>query len=88
MTKAEKEKYIIEELRYYGKVREMNGYIENEIVENIIAKALWNKRATNMYGDKLLTEEERKIINKVYKSMLDKKIIIKSKKGTCTKLII
>lgn len=88
MTKTEKETYIIEQLKYFGKVREMNGYVENSIVTDIITMALWNKKGTNKHGVDILTEEEFKIVNKVYKSMLDKKMIIKSKKGTCTKLII
>jgi len=88
MTKAEKEKYIIEQLRYFGEVREMNGYVENDIVLNILSQAIWNKRAWDNSCRLILTAEELRTVNKVYKSMLDKKIIVKSKKGTCTKLII
>ena len=87
MTKQEKEKYIIEQLEYFGKVREMNGYIENSIVINIISKALWNKKGTNKHGIVILDDDELKTVNKVYKAMLDKGIITKSRKGTCTKLV-
>ena len=87
MTKQEKEQYIIEQLKYFSKVREMNGYVENSIVLNIISKALWNKKGTNKHGVDILTDAEFETVNKVYKAMLNKGIIIKSKKGTCTKLV-
>lgn len=86
MTKQEKEKYIIEQLKYFGKVREMNGYVENSIVLDIISKALWNKKGNNKHNVCILTDAEFETVNKIYKAMLDKGIIIKSKKGTCTKL--
>lgn len=87
MTKQQKEKYIIEQLKYFGKVREINGYVENSIVINIISTALWNKNGANKHGIIILNDDELKTVNKVYKGMLDKGIIIKSKKGTCTKLV-
>ena len=87
MTKAEKEQYIIEQLRHFGKVRNIGGYVENSIVLNIISQALLNKKGTNKHGVDILTDEEFKTVNKVYSAMLNKGIIEKSKNGTCTKLV-
>lgn len=86
MTRAEKEQYILEQLKYYGTVRDMGGYVENSIVLNIITKALWNKRGTNKHGVDILTDDEAKTVDQVYRAMLTKGIIVRSKKGTCTKL--
>lgn len=88
MTKQEKEKYIIEQLKYFGKAREYGGYIENEIVFDVIAMALWNKKGTNKHGVNILTPKELETVNKVYRAMLDKGIIVRSKKGTASKLIV
>lgn len=87
MTKQEQEKYIIEKLKWFGEVREIGGYVENVIVLDIISQALWGKQGTNKHGKCILTDEEFKTVNKVYRAMLDKGLIIKSKKGTCTKLV-
>ena len=87
MTRSEKEQYILDQLEYFGKVREMNGYVENTIVLDVICKALWNKKGTNKHGVDILTDKEHEIVNKVYKAMLEKGLIVKSKRGTCTKLV-
>ena len=87
MTKREKEQYIIEQFKYFGSVRDLGGYVENDIVIDIVCKALWNKKAFNKHGVDILTNEEFLTIDKVLKNMLDKGLIIKSKSGNCTKLV-
>lgn len=87
MTKQEKEKRIIDRLEYFGRVEKKGGYVKTHIVLDIISKVLVGKSFDIYKHDEPLTDEERKAVDKVFFSMLEKGILVRSKRGTCVKLV-